>query len=148
MCSYQANVKLCYTQTSIMVSLYDLRCLINASGRLLEAKFRPYLLISIQGSISSQFWIHKISFATTNTMISYHWITYFMIMVTIKKVFIADTAGLRMDGEFIGADDDALIEGSCLMRSCTFSTSDFWSCTIPLGLSFISCTSLDGISSP
>ena len=148
MCSYQANVKLCYTQTSIMVSLYDLRCLINASGRLLEAKFRPYLLISIQGSISSQFRIHKISFATTNAMISYHWIVNFAKMVTIITVFIADTASLRMDGEFIGADDDALIEGSCLMRSWTFSTSDFWSCTIPLGLSFISCMSLDGISSP
>ena len=148
MCSYQANVKLCYTQTSIMVSLYDLRCLINASGRLLEAKFRPYLLISIQGSISSQFRIHKISLATTNTMISYHWIVNFAKMVTIITVFIADTASLRMDGEFIAADDDALIEGSCLMRSWTFSTSDFWSCTIPLGLSFISCTSLDGISSP
>ena len=148
MCSYQANVKLCYRQTSIMVSLYDLRCLINASGRLLKAKFRPYLLISIQDSISSQFRILKISFATTNARINYHWIVNFAKMVTIIMVFIADTASLRMDGEFIGADDDALIEGSCLMRSWTFSTSDFWSCTIPLGLSFISCMSLDGISSP
>ena len=46
------------------------------------------------------------------------------------------------------ADDDALIEGSCLIKSCTLSTSDLPSTIIPpCGLSFISFSSLDGISS-
>ena len=43
------------------------------------------------------------------------------------------------------ADDDALIEGSCLIKSCTLSTSDLPSTIIPRGLSFISFSSLDGI---
>lgn len=53
---------------------------------------------------------------------------------------------LGIKNECVEADDEALIEGSCLIKSCTFATSDLSSFMIPGSLSFTNCSSLDGIS--
>ena len=62
------------------------------------------------------------------------------------NVMIANNC-LDMTNDFLEVDEEALIDGSCLIKSCTLATSDLSSCIIPRGLSFINSSFLlDGIS--